>query len=183
MRLGLDISTSVIGVCLLDNSGAISLLSNIDLRKIEGTWEKADAVSAEMHNIANFSAQPITNIFIEQNLSKFRPGFSSASTLITLARFNGIVSYIAYKKFNLEPVYINVNEARKIVGVKIDKKDKIKSTKEKIFEQVQPMIPLAKWQYKTIKAGAKKGNIRLDDTSYDMADAWIVARAGLQLYP
>lgn len=183
MRLGLDISTSVIGVCIIDNAGKIFSMSNIDLRKIDGTWEKADKVSAEMFSITNCSAWPVTSVYIEQNLSKFRPGFSSASTLMTLARFNGIVSYIAYKHLGLEPIYINVNEARKVVGIKIDKKDKIKSTKEKIFEQVQPRLPTVKWQYKTIKTGKRKGENVLDDASYDMADAWIIASAGLKLHP
>ena len=44
-------------------------------------------------------AHDIQKIFIEENLQAFRPGFSSAKTLLTLARFNGIVSYLSQLEF------------------------------------------------------------------------------------
>ena len=63
-------------------------------------------------------------MFIEENLQAFRPGLSSAKTLLTLARFNGIVGYLAQQEFFCEPIYINVNVARKSVGLKIIRKSK-----------------------------------------------------------
>ena len=60
-----------------------------------------------------------THVFIEENLQSFRSGFSSAQTLSTLARFNGMVSQVCYSEFGIIPEYINVNSARKNLGIKI----------------------------------------------------------------
>ena len=60
---------------------------------------------------------------------------SSARTLMQLAKFNGIVSNIAYRLTNIKPVYINVNTARKTLQIKIDKTISV-DKKEQIVEWV-----------------------------------------------
>ena len=57
-------------------------------------------------------------------MQAFRPGLSSAKTLFKLARFNGIVCYIITRDFGIDPDLINVNVARKSVGIKILSKKK-----------------------------------------------------------
>ena len=109
MKLGLDISTSVVGLSIVDDSGYVVSLTNIDLRKIDGVWSKADVVATRLPYLVGQLRNHLSGVYIEENLARFRPGFSSASTLITLARFNGIVSYIVLKEFGIEPFYINVN--------------------------------------------------------------------------
>ena len=39
------------------------------------------------------SKNKVDSIYIEENLQSFRAGFSSARTLSTLSRFNGMVSF------------------------------------------------------------------------------------------
>ena len=61
----------------------------------------------------------IEKIYIEESLQAFRPGLSSAQVILTLGRFNGIVSWICYKVFGFEPQYIGATTARKALGIKV----------------------------------------------------------------
>ena len=71
----------------------------IDLAREKDILLKAEIVKS---NLAILDEEYcIEKIFIEENLQAFRPGFSSAKTLMTLARFNGIVSYIHQKTWLL----------------------------------------------------------------------------------
>lgn len=184
MILGLDISTSVVGICLLDGSGDVKSLSYIDLRKVKNFWEKAKRVEVEIRALKHafddsFGKDAITHVFVEENLSRFRPGFSSAQTLLVLARFNGIVSYIVTAMFEIDAEYVNVNEARRLASIKIDRKNKEKTTKEKVFDEVSKRISF-EWIHKTMKSGNSRGLIKFDDCNYDMCDAWVIATAGLK---
>ena len=174
MILGLDISTSCVGWCVLTSEGILVKLGYIPLSKETDTFSKASRVSKELSMI-NIDHE-ISNIFIEQNLQAFRPGLSSAKTLLTLARFNGIVSYICHKEFSLVPININVNSARKTLEIKIQKKSE-KSTKEQIIDWVDSKLN-HQWPTKKLKSGPRKGLVILDPVCYDMADAYVIAMAG-----
>jgi hypothetical protein len=117
-------------------------------------------------------------VFIEENLQSFRSGFSSAKTLLSLARFNGIVSLISYETFSVMPVHINVNSARKSLGIKIiRKKDGGKNTKDQIFEWVSDNISFD-WPKKILKSGPRKNQEIFDPSCFDMADAYVIALSG-----
>lgn len=118
-------------------------------------------------------------VFVEQNLQRFRRGFSSAQVINKLARFNGMISYIAYERFGVTPVYINVNEGRKVLGIKIPRGS---DTKELILEWCQLKQPHLQWPTKKLKSGPRKDLVILDPCCYDMADATITALAGLKLH-
>ena len=177
MILGLDISTSCVGWCTLNSDGSLIEMGYIPLSKEKDTFCKARRVSDELSRLHISFA--IDNIFIEENLQAFRPGLSSAKTLLTLARFNGIVTYMCYQEFNIKPININVNSARKILGIKIKKKQE-KSTKEQVVDWVT--LKLAdtdhRWLKKKLKSGPRKDQIILDSVCYDMADAYVIAAAG-----
>ena len=112
-------------------------------------------------------------------MQAFRPGLSSAKTLLTLARFNGVISQISYDIFSIIPEYINVNSARKNLGIKIISKRKGgKPTKEQVFDWVSSEIKDFKWTKKKLKSGPRKGIIIIDPSCYDMADAYVIACAG-----
>ena len=78
---------------------------------------------------------------------------SSAKTLMTLAQFNGVVRWICHERLEVPVEAINVNTARKNVGLKIDKKDKSKTTKEKVLDWVSEDDPSIKWPTKILKSG------------------------------
>jgi len=168
--LGLDISTSCTGICILDQDNQLILLDNIRLDKCSDFFEKCDEVKKYLENLKKDNT--IQNIFIEQDLQAFRPGLSSAATINTLARFNGAVTFMAYQTFGIRPDLINVTKARSAVGLKINHKDKSKTTKEKIFDWVSGEI-IFDWPRK--KTGAVK------TSCFDMSDAYVICRAGINL--
>lgn len=181
--LGLDISTSCTGWCILENvDGVISNveMGAIKLEKIESTFSKANLVR---DHLLTLKSREVEAIFIEENLQSFSSGLSSAQTLVTLARFNGIVSFISEDVLGISPVFINVSSARKQLGLKT-----VKETicgiplKEQVFDwvkkdQLQREI-LVEWPYKNLKSGPRKGEIVLDKSAYDMSDAYVMALAG-----
>ena len=141
-------------------------------------FQKAVTVKDEISKLSKKGN--IENIFIEENLQSFRSGFSSAQTLSTLARFNGVVSYLCFDQFGFEPSFLNVNASRKKIGIKVVR-EKICgiSTKQQVLDWVSLNIPEAySWPTKTLKSGPRKGQTILDSRCYDMADAYVVALAG-----
>jgi hypothetical protein len=179
--LGLDISTSCTGWCLLALDGTMVAMGYIPLSKLSGPFEKADRVAKELSAIGH--EYDIADVFIEENLQAFRPGLSSAKTLLTLSRFNGIVSFICYNIFSLEPKFINVNFARKSLGIKIERERKCGiSTKEQVRAWVNTNLDDTKYQWpiKILKSGPRKGQKIFDPVSYDMADAFVIALVGVQ---
>ena len=180
VSIGLDISTRTIGVCVLEHhTQKLIHLDYIKLSKFDNEYDKADNVSWSWIK----PEWKVKNIYIEEAAKKFSPGFSSAGTIMTLGRFNGIVSYEVYKKTGVKPVMVQVRSARKILGVKIDTKDKSKSTKEKVFEIVHTRNPKFPWYQRLSKAGKHKGNMIYDEVCQDMADAWIICKGGQLLIP
>ena len=112
----------------------------------------------------------MTAVSIEQNLQAFRPGLSSASTINTLARFNGAISFICFDVLNVEPIFINAIKSRSSLGIKIDYKDKTRSTKDKIYEWVSKQI---EFDWPKSRTGSLK------TCCYDMADSYVIARSAI----
>ena len=166
--LGLDISTSCTGVCCLDEAGKILLIHPIVLTKHKTFIDKCNFVRSSLEEVAK--SYKIDEIYIEQNLTSFRRGLSSAHTINTLARFNGACDFITYQVFGVEPVSLNVINARNHLKIKIDHKDKSITTKQKVFNWVSAVTSV-EWPLK------KTGEIK--EISYDMADAYVMALAGL----
>jgi len=179
--IGLDISTSIIGICLLSQDHNLIDLNYIDLRKTKCIFEKSRKVKEFLCDIKEKNKfEEETIISIEESFQSFRSGFSSAKTISQLNRFNGIVSFITSEVFNIDPIYINVNSARKNLKISINKKLDI-STKEQIYNWVcknfNELNIDFKWPTKVLKSGINKGNVKLLDSCYDMADAYVICKA------
>lgn len=165
MILGLDISTSITGITLLDDNGEVKVMNAIDTRKYKNFFQKAEAVKKVLTDLSN--SYKVEEIFIEQSLQSFRSGFSSAKTLSTLSRFNGIVSWMCYSLWNLEPQYLAATSARKLCGIKVPKGEKAKPV---VLQYVLDNEPTFVVEY------TKHGNPKPD--SFDRADSWVIAKAG-----
>jgi hypothetical protein len=155
----------------MNNSGEILYSEAWDTRnknKFSNLYEKADFIKNKLLEIQH--EYSVSSIFIEQSLQSFRSGFSSAQTLSTLSRFNGIISWICFNTFKLEPEMIAATSARKRVGIKIDRS---RDTKTQILEFYLDKNPNVEVQY------THKGNPK--PKYKDIADSWVVAAAGLQL--
>ena len=109
----------------------------------------------------------IEKIYIEQSLQAFRPGLSSAQVILTLGKFNGIVSWIAYKIFGFEPEYIGASTARKALGIKVERGA---NAKEVVLEHVKALEPDFKIEY-TAHGNPVPG-------TFDRADSYVIAKAG-----
>ena len=180
--IGLDISTSIIGVCLLDKENSLINLENINLKKIKCIFSKSKETKLYFESyLSKYNFEDDVIIFIEEAFQSFSSGFSSAKTLSQLNRFNGIVSYLSNQIFNSVPIYINVNSARKSLQIKINKKLSI-STKEQVFQWVREDIDeKIIWPEKILKRGPNKGLVKFDESCYDMSDAYVICKAGFIL--
>jgi hypothetical protein len=168
MILGLDISTSITGATVLDDDGNVVFNEAWDTRN-KKYFPTLFHKGFEIKNLLFQLKQnyDISSVFIEQSLQSFRSGFSSAKTLSTLSRFNGIVSWLCYEIFDLEPEYIAATSARKKCGIKIPKGTKAKKV---VLQHVIDNVPEVTILY------TKHGNPKPD--CFDKADSWVVARAG-----
>jgi hypothetical protein len=163
MILGLDISTSITGATILNESGEIVYNEAWDTRKYKNIFEKAEFVN---ERISNLPIKP-DRIYIEQSLQSFRSGFSSAKTLSTLSRFNGIVSWICYRQYAIEPIYLAAVSARKTCGITVPRGTK---AKEVVIQHILDNVPDVLIEY------TKHGNPK--PHCFDKADSWVIARAG-----
>ena len=178
--LALDISTSCTGYCILSSelNSETSLIDIgfIPLSKQKSHYDKANLVLEDLHSIR--VKHQITKIAIEENLQSFRSGFSSAQTLSSLAKFNGIVAYLCEHTFSVAPEFFNVNSARKSVGLKIvSKKKGGADTKIQVLDWAMSELSGFEWPTKTLKNGPRKNQVITHPGCYDMADAYVVARA------
>ena len=177
MILGIDISTSITGFAVVGD-GQLLHYSSIDLRKHKGVFAKAEALREyvtdlfENYQLDNESFMgdspfPIEHIYIEQPLHMFMRGKSSAKTLSALMTFNGIVSWLVYELFEIEPKYIAATSARKHCGIKVPRGQK---SKQVVLEHLLEHEPAFKIEY------TKNGNPKPE--AYDRADAIVIAKAG-----
>ncbi len=174
MICGLDISTSCIGVYVTDADNKENFFYYFKPRGSD--WlAKASSVKDFLHTL--FLNHEIEKVYVEENLQAFRRGLSSAKTLMALARFNGVVSFMVKDIFSIQPEFLNVNAARKSLGIKIDRKSSL-STKEQVLSWVNGEIN-HDWPTRVMKSGPRKGMVVLEDYVYDMADAFVIAKAGL----
>ena len=178
--LSLDISTSCTGVCLIDENEQLVALDAVKLTStsLPNMWSKADRCIEEIKNIVGNHS--VSKIFVEENAKMFKGGFSSADTLLTLAKFNGLISYLSHKAFNVEIYDINVTSARKAVGFKNTKTDK-RPVKEKVFEFVTALHPEFPWKRHVAKTGKDKGQEVYNTEMKDACDAWVIAVGGKRL--
>ena len=137
-----------------------------DTRKFKNFFEKVEYVEERIKELHN-NGHRIERVYIEQSLQSFRSGFSSAKTLSTLARFNGVVSWLVYRILQAEPEYIAATTARKACGITVSKGQK---GKQVVMQYVIDNVPDVTITY------TKHGNPK--PHCYDLADSWIIARAG-----
>jgi len=169
MIIGLDISTSITGCTIIDGNRVV-LNEAWDTRKYKDFFEKAHHVQRELEKLHSQYGDKITAVYIEQSLQSFRSGFSSAKTLSTLSRFNGVVSWFIYDLFEIKPKYVAATSARKLCGIKVPRGQKAKTVVLNYLLENEPSFVV---EY------TRHGNPKPD--SYDRADSIVIARAGLCL--
>jgi hypothetical protein len=145
----------------------ILLLDRIEFKGCTTLWDKADRVCQYLQNIDDGR---LSRVVLEEPLMGFRPGMSSAQTISTLMRFNGIVSYLVRNRFNVEPEYIGSGHARKLCGIKLQRTALGGPQKEQVFAHMAAN-DLKHVVWPLTKTG------KVVPWSRDACDAYVIARA------
>lgn len=152
----------------MDYHGKILKYGAWDIRnknKFSSHFDKALFIKDDM--VSMKVQYNIDKIFIEQPFSFFSSGGSSAKTMATLQRFNGIVSWLCFDIFSITPRYLTAQEARKLCEIKVPRGEKAKK------------IVLG-WVTKNVKGFKVEYTSRHNPKPkyYDIADSLVVAMAG-----
>ncbi len=174
--LGLDVSTSCTGYCIVektDYSYRIVDAGFLNLKKHDTFFKKSMALKDFLIEISKKNS--IESIAIEENLQSFRPGMSSAKTLLSLAKFNGVSCLFSEDIFSIQPTMVSVVRARSKLGIKINRKLDL-NTKQQVLAWVKkhPIFINYEWPQKKLKQGPRRGMVIDDPACYDIADAAVV---------
>ena len=175
LYLGVDVSTSCTGFALLDEDGKLLDARFVYLSDEKTTHGKARAV---VEVLKHYKEMKIECVSVEQNMLGFRQGASSAFTLIALAKFNGIVSYLIAEELGVIPESIPVSKARKAAQVPLVRGVNVKEQVTKWVIDREPHYP---WPTKTVKAGKRKGEEIFEKGVEDASDAYVMAIAAINL--
>jgi len=169
--LGLDISSSRIGYCLINENEDLLLVDEIKLKPSQSLEERADIFKKEMECIKrSLQQQEVDYVFIEQPFMAFSGGKTTAATMAKLQRFNGMCSYVVHNLFGSPAILLQANKARGLVDLKIKRGD---NTKLKVIEWVSNKYPKEFIVEYTRHGNPKPG-------TDDKADSVVIANAGLK---
>lgn len=174
MILGIDVSTSITGICVLSKNGQVLEQIAVDMKnksKFSNIYLKADAIYSTLEDLMTKYVkenQNIEKIFIEEKLLSFKKGKSSPKILARLTEFNGMVSLMCYQIFGTTPEHIHPSSARKLAGIKIKRGT---NAKKQVIDFLLDSCLEFVVEY------TKKGNIKAQ--YYDIADAIVIAKAGM----
>jgi Holliday junction resolvasome RuvABC endonuclease subunit len=173
--LGIDVSTSKIGLTIMDYESNLIKCDVIKLDPKQSLEDRCiffeDYISriSSLDYINNNISYYIKEVFIEAPFMMFSGGKTTAMTMSKLQRFNGMVSYMIRRSLGRTPLLIAANKARGLVGLKIKRGEKAKL---KVVEWAQSEYPKD-----FIVEYTRYGNPR--PGTDDKADSIIIARAGL----
>ena len=164
MILGLDVSTSCTGLCLLSPEGlAAHDYIKLNRKKHTDLFVKAESVREKLLEVKEQCT--VKHVVIERSVLRMGRGMSSAHTINLLSRFNGIVSWLCYDIFDMVPTFLDARVARKRVGIEVPKGSDAKT------QVVQHLMKHHKFGVEY----TAKGNVV--PAFYDMADAYVMALA------
>lgn len=179
MILGLDISPSIIGLCIMDGKKIIHT-SYFDLHQDDSLSDNEvfDSIKKWFSNIN--SSYKIHKICIEEPMKRDSGGKTSISVLSRIFKVNFTLCRFCYEIFNMEITYVNASTARKKFG--ISKKDGLKrdfkyysSTKEVkkfVLERTLELYPEFEKQLTFSKTGIINAHI------LDITDAIVMSYYG-----
>jgi len=168
MILGLDISSSKIGIAIVDDNKSIIHLNLIKYKKAP-LEDKAVMFSDELSVLKR--EYSIEHIFIEEPVSIYAAGRTTAHVISTLQRFNGMCSLACRNVFGQNAELIGSRQARKLADIAVPGRTKSKEVKKIVIKEMskryQEMFPLEYTRHGNYKPGTD-----------DKADALVIALAG-----
>lgn len=178
--LGLDVSTSVAGACFVskESETKVNFSGAAKISNLSSLHAKATEFKNLLEAVKRECGTPDI-VVVEEALQRFTRGLSSAKTISTLMRFNGAACYVVQEVFGIEPLLVNVNAARKELGIIIPKGSK--DVKQRVLQWAKNQDQLSgiKWPKKQLRGGPRRGEVIDDESCYDIADAAVMALYGL----
>lgn len=165
--LGLDISTSVIGLAVMDKEANLVHYQNIRYKSGIELEKKAFDFKEVLRDIC--TNYPIHHVYVEQPAMMFGGGKTTAATMSKLQRFNGMCCYAVFDEILLIPELVHVNSARKKMNISIPRI--VKNKKAYIIQEVEKKYP--NFTYELTRQGNPKPG------TDDIADAIVVAHYGV----
>ena len=166
--LGLDISSSKIGIALL-NGEEIIISEVLKFKPKTSLEERAEIFERRMRQINK--QHVVYDVFVEQPAMMFKGGKTTAFTMATLQRFNGMCCYIVNIVFEMEAELINPNSARSTLGIKTPRCIPPRAKKNFIIERMSERFG-DNFTYNMTRQGNPQPG------TDDRADALVVALAG-----
>ena len=166
--MGLDISSTTIGLSLIESNNCKFSLKKYDYYKPDKKCHLFESLlNTKKHIIETLNDWKPDVVVIEEIAEHF--SISTSKTIVKLATYNRMVGLTVFENSNILPVMVNVNTARSII--------KPKSHKGRLMKEDVPEVVAAimkcefPWVLK--KTGKKAGEPA--DESYDIADSIAVA--------
>lgn len=174
MYYGWDISTAIIGLSTFDSSRKFLSASYCDLRKLDGLNEKADQANLFVTSVRNvFVAGDVH--FVEDKLAGFSGGGSNAGTIMRLAAFNAMVTWMIHCTWGHAGSVVHIHPSTvkakmKAYGLIYPKgSDKKKLTLDWVKSR-EPSFPIV-----------LNRNGKPQPYCFDQADGFITAMAGFRV--
>ena len=174
--LALDVSTFCTGYAIWNlNQNKLETAGHVALKNIKGLHEKVNMMF-EVLDTLNENTDKITEVVIEDIITKFISGKSNIKTIITLAAFNAIIQRKCYEMLNKYPTMMNVIRARNLADCKVPRgtksKDFILRRVIELHPEIKELLPLMKTKNEFSKE------------AYDVSDAVVIARArAAEIFP
>jgi Holliday junction resolvasome RuvABC endonuclease subunit len=170
--LGLDISSTTIGISLLEEENNIIKVLNVEYYKPP----KKDNIFELLSHTREYIIKKILELnpdeIVIEDFSQFMGGASTSATIILLALLNRTIGLTIYEEYSKTPHLLNVNTVRSIIrpkdyNGKLDKFD--------VPMALEKIIPEYKHNFLYKTKGRAEGKVM--DETYDMADSIAVALA------
>ena len=168
--LGLDISTSVIGMAVMDCDHKLIHYRNLKMSSKEDLEIRCWQFKQELLSL--FEDYAFDMVYVEQPAMMFGGGKTTAQTMSKLQRFNGMCCYAVYTQTFLVPQLVHANSARKKMNISIPRN--VKKKKHFIIQEVQKKYP--NFTYEITSHGNPKPG------TDDIADAIVIAYYGVSVF-
>jgi hypothetical protein len=174
-----DVSTSIIGACLLTENGVALDFTWIEPGKLETMTEKYQYVATQVPMIIERWCrersldQSYVHHFIEDRLGNFSKGATTLQTLMKLSAINAVTTSCIINHGQSDPrrvTHILPVTAKKWAGLKVPKGESKKEHAVRFARAYSPVFP-----YAETKDGNPKKGVE------DMADALVTGVAGLRM--
>lgn len=165
--MGLDISSTTVGLCILSYSDSSITLDHVEYIKPLKTGNIFERLTKLRNDIQERIDKFNPDEFAIEDIILFMKGKSTAKTITTLAIFNRTVGLSIFDKTNKLPILYNTLKIRHAI-----KQDGIFPSKQDIPELVAKLLDI-KFPYANIAKGKNKGKPRVENE--DMADSIAVA--------